>query len=77
MALLLSVQVVFLYYVLFLHANFLNISSVQIAEEVLKLRKEQEELESKLKKRVIGLSLFDTILEVKMHVVSSCKHSGL
>ena len=30
----------------------------------MKLRKEQEELESKLRLRVIGLSLFDTILQV-------------
>jgi hypothetical protein len=36
---------------------------VRIAEELLKLRKEQEELESKLKLRVIGLSLFDTVVQ--------------
>ena len=38
--------------------------TLQIAEELLKLRKEQEELESKLKLRVIGLSLFDTVVQV-------------
>jgi hypothetical protein len=36
---------------------------IRVAEELLKLRKEQEELENKLKLRVIGLSLFDTILQ--------------
>ena len=30
----------------------------------MKLCKEQEELESKLKLRVIGLSLFDTVMQV-------------
>ena len=37
---------------------------VQITDELLKLQKEQEELQSKLKLRVIGLSLFATVLEV-------------
>ena len=37
---------------------------VQVSEELMKLRKEQEEMESKLKLRVIGLPLFDTILQV-------------
>ena len=32
------------------------------------MRKEQEELESKLKIRVIGLSLFETVLEVHTYV---------
>ena len=40
------------------------VNNLQIAEELLKLRKEQEELESKLKLRVIGLSLFDTVVQV-------------
>ena len=33
----------------------------------MKLRKDQEELESKVKLRVIGLSLFDTVLQVYIH----------
>jgi len=36
---------------------------VQITEELLKLQKEQKELQSKLNLRVIGLSLFATVLE--------------
>ena len=38
---------------------------MQVSEELMKLRREQEELESKTKLRVIGLSLFDTVLQVQ------------
>ena len=49
--------------------SFTCLLCFQIAEELMKLRKEQDEIESKLKLRVTGLPLFDTILEVCATVV--------
>ncbi len=39
-------------------------SRAQVVEEQLKLKKEQIEIEAKFGYRVVGLSLFDTVIEV-------------
>ena len=45
---------------------YVNFMYSKVTDELLKLQKEQEELQSKLKLRVIGMPLFRTVLEVRM-----------
>ena len=47
---------------------YINFTYSKVTDELLKLQKEQEELQSKLKLRVIGMPLFHTVLEVCTYV---------